>query len=106
MPAHGRLIFAALATALCFHTADARTVGLGKVLTTKDGGQIFGFDINQHGDDGVLASAQTVDGDGDALVSVETFDQNSGKITKSFAKYRASATNTASMESSRATSRS
>ncbi len=86
MPA--RLIIAALTTALCVHTADARTVGLGKVLSTKDGGQIFGFDIDQHGDDGVLASAQTVDGDGDALVSVETFDQNNGKITKSFARYQ------------------
>jgi hypothetical protein len=50
MPA--RFAIAALAAALCFHAAAARTVGLGKVLTTKDGGQIFGFDINQHGDDG------------------------------------------------------
>jgi hypothetical protein len=64
-----------------------RRVGLGKVLTTKDGGQIFGFDINQNGDDGVLASAQTVDADGNALVSVETFNQDTGKITRSFAKY-------------------
>ncbi len=50
-------------------------VGLGKVLTSKDGGQIFGFDIDQNGDDGVLATAS----------SVEIFDQNSGKITKSIA---------------------
>jgi len=48
-------------------------VGLGKVLTTKDGGQIFGFDINQTGDDGLLATAS----------SVEIFDQDTGKITKS-----------------------
>jgi hypothetical protein len=54
-------------------------VGLGNVLTTKDGGQIYGFDINQNGTDGVLASAR-----GQA-VSVETFDQNSGKIINSFA---------------------
>src|SRR5207237_389144 len=53
-------------------------VGLGRLLTTKDGGQIFGFDINQNGDDGVLASAQTVDSSGDVQVSVETFDQNTG----------------------------
>lgn len=58
------------------------TVGLGAVLTTQDGGQIYGFDINQHGDDGVLASAQ--DKAGGVLVSVETFDQNSGQITRSF----------------------
>ena len=51
-------------------------VGLGKVLTSKDGGQIFGFDIDQFGDDGVLATA----------TSVETFNQNTGKITRSFGK--------------------
>src|SRR5277367_3519774 len=51
--------------------------GLGKVLTTKDGGQIFGFDIDQNGDDGVLASAVV----GGTAVSVETFDQDTGKIT-------------------------
>jgi len=65
----------------------SHAVGLGKQLSTADGGQIFGFDINQNGDDGVLASSQTVTSGGELLVSVETFDQNSGKITKSFAKY-------------------
>jgi hypothetical protein len=64
-----------------------RKIGLANILTTKDGGQIYGFDINQNGDDGVLASAQTVSGNGATLVSVETFNQNSGKISKSFAKY-------------------
>jgi hypothetical protein len=54
----------------------AGSVGLGKVLSTKDGGQIFGFDIDQFGDNGVLATA----------TSVETFDQNTGKITRSFGK--------------------
>ena len=62
-------------------------VGLGKVLSTKDGGQIFGYDINQNGDDGVLASAQTIDSQGDVRVSMETFNQNTGKIVKSFKKY-------------------
>jgi len=59
-------------------------VGLGKVLTTKGGGQIFGFDIDQNGDDGVLESTdlnQPVPSN-----SVETFDQNTGKIIRSFAK--------------------
>jgi len=70
-----------------FASAAAREVGLGKVLSTKDSGQIFGFDIDQNGEDGVLASSQTIDGQGDVLTSVETFDQNSGKITKSFARY-------------------
>jgi len=57
-------------------------VGLGRLMTTQDGGQVFGFDINQEGDDGVLASAQTRPG-GRELVSVETFDQDTGRITKS-----------------------
>ena len=59
-------------------------VGLGKVLTSKDGGQIFGFDINQSGDDGVIATSQ--DSNNGYLVSVETFDQNTGKIVRSFKK--------------------
>jgi hypothetical protein len=80
----------ALAAALLVSTqaaAGPQGPGLGAVLTTRDGGQIFGFDIDQAGDDGVLASAQTVDADGDVRVSVEVFDQNTGKITKSFARY-------------------
>src|SRR5579864_2818189 len=55
-------------------------VGLGAVLTTKDGGQIFGFDVNQKGNDGGLASARTVKSNGATRVSVETFDQDSGAI--------------------------
>ncbi len=52
------------------------TVGLGNVLTSKDGEQIFGFDIDQSGDDGVLATA----------TNVETFDQDTGKIKRAFGK--------------------
>ncbi len=61
------------------------TIGLGKILTTKDGGQIYGFDVNQNGTDGILASAADTSQPGVYKVSVETFDQNTGKITKSFA---------------------
>jgi hypothetical protein len=50
-------------------------VGLGKVLTSQSG-QIYGFDIDQNGSDGVLATAS----------NVETFDQETGKITASFPK--------------------
>ncbi|MFY9883575.1 MAG: hypothetical protein WAK15_02245, partial [Candidatus Cybelea sp.] len=53
-----------------------QTVGLGKLLTSKVGSQIFGFDINQSGNDGLLATA----------TDVETFDQDTGKIVKSFPK--------------------
>lgn len=51
------------------------TVGLGKVLNSK-GGQIFGFDIDRDGNDGALATAS----------NVETFDQDTGAIIKSFPK--------------------
>lgn len=61
-------------------------VGLGKVLSTKDGGQIFGFAIDQHGTDGILASSRDTSKPGVYQVSVETFDQNTGRITSSFAK--------------------
>src|SRR5262249_39809020 len=54
----------------------ARRVGLGHVLTSKDGTQIFGFDIDQYGDDGLLATA----------TSVETFNQDTGRIMRSFGK--------------------
>lgn len=62
-------------------------VGLGALLSTKDGGQIFGFDIDQNGNDGVLASAQTISSGGQFETSMQTFDQDSGKITKLFAHY-------------------
>ena len=52
------------------------TAGLGAVLSSKIGGQIFGFGINQDGSDGVLATAS----------DVETFDSSTGKITKTFPK--------------------
>lgn len=79
----GILVSLLFSMAAVVHAAGPeRAVGLGRVLTTRDGGQIFGFDINQHGDDGVLASAQTLFG-GRERVSVETFDQDNGRITKS-----------------------
>jgi len=43
------------------------------------GGQIFGFDIDQNGTEGVLSEAQDLGG-GKVLAAVETFDQKSGKI--------------------------
>ena len=50
-----------------------RGVGLGAVLTSKHG-QIYGFDVNRSGDDGLLATAS----------DVETFDQNTGQILKTY----------------------
>jgi hypothetical protein len=77
----------ALVAAAIAGSALAQPPGLGATLTTSDGGQIFGFDIDQAGADGVLASAQTIDDQGDVRVSMETFDQDTGAITKTFAKY-------------------
>jgi hypothetical protein len=49
---------------------------LGKVLTSQVGGQIFGFDIDASGNDGILATS----------TSIESFDQDTGKITGAFPK--------------------
>jgi hypothetical protein len=54
---------------------SATEPGLGAVLTSK-GGQIFGFDINSTGNDGILSTA----------TSIESFDQDSGAVTGSFPK--------------------
>src|SRR5271167_5112371 len=61
--------------------ASHHAVGLGDVLTSQSG-QIFGFDIDQNGNDGALATAS----------NVETFDQDTGKITTSFPKQPPSGT--------------
>jgi hypothetical protein len=49
-------------------------VGLGKVLTTSDGGQVFGYDVDQTGNFGMLATAG----------KVQQFDQTTGAIVKVF----------------------
>src|SRR3984957_20417929 len=51
-------------------------IGLGAVLTTKNGGQDFGFDIDHNGNNGALAA-------GAGGPEIETFDQDTGKIGKS-----------------------
>jgi hypothetical protein len=64
---------------------DAQTaapVGPGSTLVhSQFGGQIFGFDIDQNGTEGVLSEAQDIAG-GKVLAAVETFDQATGKILK------------------------
>jgi hypothetical protein len=58
----------------------ARPVGAGSTLVhSQFGGQIFGFDIDQNGAEGVLSEAQDLGG-GKVLAAVETFDQASGKV--------------------------
>jgi hypothetical protein len=57
-----------------------RPVGPGSTIVhSKFGGQIFGFDIDQNGTEGVLSEAQDLGG-GKVLAAVETFDQATGKI--------------------------
>jgi hypothetical protein len=54
--------------------------GPGKItVRTKFGGNIFGFDIDQNGTEGVLADVKSLN-DGNTLSAVETFDQKTGKI--------------------------
>lgn len=61
----------------------ARTpAGPGQVIVQSNfGGEIFGFDIDQNGTEGLLAEAQDI-GNGNVLSAVETFDQATGKIIK------------------------
>ena len=56
-------------------------IGPGTVIVnSRFGGQIFGFDIDQNGTEGVLTEAQFRGGK--TLAVVETFDQATGNITK------------------------
>ena len=48
-------------------------------MHSKFGGQIFGFDIDQNGTEGILSEAKTLSG-GNILAAVETFDQATGRI--------------------------
>lgn len=61
---------------------SAAPVGAGTTIVhSKFGGQIFGFDIDQNGSEGVLTEDKLL-ANGNVLASVETFDQASGKILK------------------------
>ena len=51
----------------------------GVLVHSQFGGQIFGFDIDQNGTEGLLAEAKTL-ANGNVLAAVETFDQASGHI--------------------------
>ncbi|MGD0271959.1 MAG: hypothetical protein ABSB14_23035, partial [Candidatus Sulfotelmatobacter sp.] len=73
---------------LCGATAFAQSddvqskpaTGPGKVVVhSKFGGQIYGFDIDQNGTEGVLSEA-VLQSNGSLLAAVETFNQTTGKI--------------------------
>src|SRR5689334_21070316 len=60
--------------------AQERTPGIGSVTVHSQlGGQIFGFDVEANGTEGLLTEAQTL-ANGNTLNAVETFDQATGKI--------------------------
>ena len=60
--------------------AFSQGVGPGSVIVhSKFGGQIFGFDIDQNGTEGLLTEAVTKRG-GRATAAIETFDQATGAI--------------------------
>jgi hypothetical protein len=66
--------------------ANENPVGAGSTIVhSRFGGQIFGFDIDQNGTEGVLSEAQDLGG-GKVLAAVETFDQKSGKILNVISK--------------------
>jgi hypothetical protein len=57
-------------------------IGPGNIIVQSQfGGQIFGFDIDQNGTEGVVSEAQLLP-NGKVLAAVETFDQATGKILK------------------------
>ena len=58
-----------------------RAAGPGQVIVhSKFGGQIFGYDIDQNGTDGLLSEDKVL-ANGNVLAAVETFDQTTGDIT-------------------------
>jgi hypothetical protein len=58
-----------------------RAVGLGPIVQSAFGGEIFGWDIDQNGTDGLLTETVT-EQDGSVINAIETFDESTGKITK------------------------
>ncbi len=83
-----RLSFCLAPLMFCSAVALAQTVDFqpnpsagpsGILVHSKFGGQIFGFDIDQNGTEGLLAEAKTLP-DGNVLAAVETFDQATGHI--------------------------
>ena len=67
---------------LCATVAWGNGPGPKAVLVhSKFGGQIYGFDIDQNGTEGVLSEARDIGGDR-VLAAVETFDQATGTILK------------------------
>jgi hypothetical protein len=62
--------------------SDRPAIGpTGVIVQSKFGGQIFGFDIDQASNEGILCEAQTLD-NGHTLAAVETFNQTTGALIR------------------------
>jgi hypothetical protein len=76
-----------LSSTLAFGQGDepaqlTRAPGVGQTLVhSQFGGQIFGYDIDQNGTEGLLAEDKQM-ANGDVLAALETFDQATGHILK------------------------
>src|SRR3984885_885468 len=77
----GLIVGSQSATAQTANVGGGRRGKLGKVLSSAYGGQIFGFDVNQNGDDGIIDDAVSLS-NGGLKSAIETFDISTGKITK------------------------
>jgi hypothetical protein len=78
-PLRPALLLAILSAAIMPASAQQQP-GIGTVtVQTALGGQIFGYDIDANGTEGVLTEAQTLS-NGNTLNAVETFDQATGAI--------------------------
>lgn len=61
--------------------AKPGTAGLGPIVESAFGGEIFGWDIDQNGNDGLLTET-VLEQNGIVINAIETFDQTTGKIVK------------------------
>ncbi len=78
-------LFCAVSTFSIAQSDDTQpnpAAGAGNIIVhSKFGGEIFGWDIDQSGSEGVLSEA-LFQSNGNFLAAVETFDQTTGKILK------------------------
>jgi hypothetical protein len=80
-----RRILAAALLLSAFAAAQSATriegpIGPGDIVVrTRFQGQVFGFDVDENGTEGVLAESQSLS-NGKVLAAVESFDQKTGKI--------------------------
>ena len=75
------VVFGAVST-VCLAQSEPQSGPAGSIIVhSKFGGQIFGFDIDQNGTEGVLSEAKIMT-NGNVLATVETFDQTTGKILR------------------------